>query len=144
MRGFTLTQPWASLVASGHKRVETRNWRTNYTGPIAIHAAKGFPKDAQYFASEERAFGRITGNVPLSAIVAVGRLIGCRFTQDVAAQLTVLERRLGDYTPGRYAWFLSDIVALPEPMPCRGALGLWYLSAEITEQLQERLGMMTT
>lgn len=41
MRAITLTQPWASLVAIGAKRIETRNWATRYRGPLAIHAAAG-------------------------------------------------------------------------------------------------------
>lgn len=41
MKAITLTQPWATLVAIGAKRIETRSWRTNYRGPLAIHAAAG-------------------------------------------------------------------------------------------------------
>lgn len=40
MKTLSLLQPWASLVAEGLKRVETRAWRTSYTGPLAIHASK--------------------------------------------------------------------------------------------------------
>jgi activating signal cointegrator 1 len=43
MKALTLTQPWATLVAIGAKKIETRSWRTDYRGPLAIHAAKGFP-----------------------------------------------------------------------------------------------------
>lgn len=46
MKALTLTQPWATLVAMGAKRIETRSWRTSYRGPLAIHAAKGFPRSA--------------------------------------------------------------------------------------------------
>lgn len=53
MKGLTLTQPWATLVAIGAKRVETRSWSTNYRGPIAIHAAKGFPPEARALCDEE-------------------------------------------------------------------------------------------
>lgn len=35
------------------------------------------------------------------------------------------ERAFGDYTPGRYAWVLSDVEELSKPIPARGALGLW-------------------
>lgn len=35
------------------------------------------------------------------------------------------ERAFGDYSPGRYAWLLADVRALPEPIPARGALSLW-------------------
>lgn len=40
MKIITLHQPWASLVALGLKRYETRHWPTNYRGQVLIHAAK--------------------------------------------------------------------------------------------------------
>lgn len=43
MKAITLTQPWATLVALKKKRIETRSWSTQHRGPLAIHAAKGFP-----------------------------------------------------------------------------------------------------
>ncbi|UWG96803.1 ASCH domain-containing protein [Dehalobacter sp. DCM] len=39
MKAITLWQPWASLLACGAKKYETRSWDTSYRGPIAIHAA---------------------------------------------------------------------------------------------------------
>lgn len=39
MKALTIWQPWASLLACGGKRFETRSWATSYRGPIAIHAA---------------------------------------------------------------------------------------------------------
>ena len=44
MKSLTLTQPWATLVAIGAKRIETRSWSTSYRGPLAIHAATGYGK----------------------------------------------------------------------------------------------------
>lgn len=38
---LTLTQPWATLIAIGAKRIETRSWSTSYRGPLLIHAAAG-------------------------------------------------------------------------------------------------------
>ena len=40
MRAISLWQPWASVVALGSKRIETRHWSTGHRGPLAIHAAK--------------------------------------------------------------------------------------------------------
>lgn len=40
MRAISLWQPFASAVAVGAKRIETRSWATKYRGPLAIHAAK--------------------------------------------------------------------------------------------------------
>lgn len=35
------------------------------------------------------------------------------------------EAAFGDYTPGRYAWILDNVVAIDEPIPARGRQGLW-------------------
>jgi activating signal cointegrator 1 len=51
MKALTLTQPWATLVAIGAKKIETRDWRTNYRGPLAIHAAKTMNANAKLMAS---------------------------------------------------------------------------------------------
>jgi len=40
MKALSLWQPWASAIALGSKRIETRGWATSYRGPLAIHAAK--------------------------------------------------------------------------------------------------------
>jgi len=40
LKALTLWQPWASLLAGGGKMFETRSWKTNYRGPVVIHAAK--------------------------------------------------------------------------------------------------------
>ena len=44
MKALTIIQPWATLIASGHKMNETRSWKTNYRGEVLIHAGKN-PKD---------------------------------------------------------------------------------------------------
>ena len=41
VRILTLWEPWATLMAIGAKRIETRSWATRYRGPLAIHAARG-------------------------------------------------------------------------------------------------------
>ena len=123
MKAITLTQPWASLVALGWKHVETRSWKTDYRGPVAIHAAKAFPAAGRRFAAEERLVGRLPEILPLGAIIATARLIYVVRTE--ATDVSPLERRLGDFGPGRYAWFLADVEPLSEPVPIRGALGLW-------------------
>lgn len=132
MKTLTLTQPWASLVALGHKQVETRSWRTKYRGPLAIHAAKGFPRHARDFAATERAIGRLDRRIPLGAIVCTATIKDCVPTQEVADSLSGLERHLGDYSYGRWAWLLTDINPLVEPVFVRGALGLWEWDEQLS------------
>jgi activating signal cointegrator 1 len=136
VKATTLTQPWAELVAGGFKQWETRSWSTNYRGPLAIHAAKGFPPAAKEFAEAERALGRVPSRLALGAIVAVATVVDVRHTEEVTLEISGLERHLGDYSPGRYAWQLDNVRRLAEPIAARGALGLWTPSADALLQLE--------
>lgn len=160
MKAISLWNPWAYLVwLKGHpdpeivklgKGNETRSWYTSYRGPLAIHAAKNFPREARELCLEEPFLTALTctglqgtNELPCGAVVATCQLVGClqitgRTTikgRIVAAQLDSLhplrrevtgnELAFGDYTPGRYAWMLEDVKQLPEPIPARGMQGLW-------------------
>jgi hypothetical protein len=37
---LTVCQPYAEMIACGHKPVENRVWWTFYRGPLLIHAGK--------------------------------------------------------------------------------------------------------
>ena len=138
MKALTVKQPWATLVAIGAKRIETRSWATRYRGLIAIHAAKGFPTRAREFAlgtarsDLEPVAGQLGVDVlselvlPRGAIVATAWLVEVVSTDDpdFDPQATG-ESQYGNYGSGRYAWYFTDVLALPEPVPARGALGLW-------------------
>jgi activating signal cointegrator 1 len=50
------------------------------------------------------------------------------------------ERAFGDYTPGRYAWLLGNVFALPEPIPARGMPGLWAAPPDVLAQIAAQLG----
>jgi hypothetical protein len=138
---LTLKQPWASLVARGAKRVETRSWRTPYRGPLAIHAAKGFPRECQELVYQEpfrsALNGALPSELPRSKILCVVNIVGCVSTEGLQADTPEARRcraeyfdmRLdewdfGDYSSGRFAWLLRG-VQLVKPVEAKGALGLW-------------------
>lgn len=139
MKALSLTQPWATLVVTGAKRIETRGWETFYNGPLLIHASKGFPADAVALCRQEPFRSALLeagingpGDLPRGAIIGAVRLMGCErirgYVVSVGGALIPPpepELSFGDYTPGRYAWVLRDGMRLAEPVPCRGALGLW-------------------
>lgn len=63
---------------------------------------------------------------PFGCILAVCDLIEIvRMTPAFIAQRPEKERAFGDWRPGRFAWRLANVQALPEPVPVRGAQGLW-------------------
>jgi hypothetical protein len=136
MRAISLWQPWASAVALGVKRVETRHWSTNYTGPLVIHAAKRWTRAEREFAQIEHTLGRLPPRLPLGALVATCTLMGCRLTQDVSHQLGSIERMYGNYDAGRFAWFLTDIKPFSEPIPWKGAQGFFNVPDDVCTALQ--------
>lgn len=132
MKALTLTQPWASLIAISAKKIETRSWSTSYRGPLAIHAAKGFPRDAQDFSRCIR-LGVLFGphyEYPRGMVVATCRLVACVRTEDLLSKspytpdMTDQEQMFGNYDPGRWGWMLADIKPC-DPIPAKGALSLW-------------------
>lgn len=145
MKTISLLQPWASLIALGEKRIETRSWKTNYRGPLLIHASAKIPKWAKVLCQD---FAKLIGIEkyegswlyylehgvgPFGKIIAKCDLVDvvqCVSTEIYGVKipkykLTEKEEAFGDYTPGRYAWILEDIEMLPEPIPAKGQLGLW-------------------
>lgn len=135
MKVLTLTQPWATLVAVSAKQIETRSWYTAYRGPLLIHAAKGFPKWAKETAEEDdfrnALNGLLPGQLPISAILCKVELVGCVRTDSVDKLRSVgivpraQEILFGDYGEGRWAWGLRMVEVFTEPIPAKGALGLW-------------------
>lgn len=46
IKAISLWEPWASLIATGAKTVETRSWHTKYRGELLICAAKKRDKES--------------------------------------------------------------------------------------------------
>lgn len=141
MRCITIRQPWATLIAIGAKRLETRSWRTNYRGELGIHAGKQVDRKVcetepirSLLASHSY---KSADQLPVGAIVAVCRLNDCLPVLQDNGETAWLgggdrrleaagqEYRFGDFTPGRYAWELTEMRWLPEPIPVLGKQGLW-------------------
>lgn len=136
MKALSLTQPWATLVAIGAKRIETRSWKTSYRGELAIHASQYFPQYSRDLCWTPTFGGALVAagitsldQLPLGAVIAVGRLADVGSTDWMRTMrtdlLTPQELEFGNYDSGRYGWTCSDVVALNQPVRAKGALGLW-------------------
>jgi activating signal cointegrator 1 len=170
MKALTLTQPWASAVALGSKRIETRSWRTKYRGQIAIHAGRAMTLDASFsvgcswtWCGALRGAGLRMGNgvmphevLPFGCIIAVATIVDCRLTDSFTqAELDArrmpdgetidayswTERMMGDFSLGRFGFVLSGIQLIDQPIHCKGALGLWNLPPLTEQMLLERLAV---
>ena len=130
MKALTLWQPYASLIAEGHKLYETRSWTTSYRGVMLIHSARKWdngvrmetdqlarkhPELSQYYNRE----------FTLGCIVCAVNLINIHRTEDIRDSLSPLELSVGNFATGRFAWEM-EVVKLPdESIPAKGQQGLW-------------------
>lgn len=139
MKLLSLWEPWATLMAIGAKRVETRSWSTPYRGWLAIHAAKGgISKRELADVMEDPAFQLALSGEQLQfgKIVAVVRLLGCEPTQLLDPEISQQERTFGDYSPGRYGWETSDVFRLPRAIPFRAMQGLVTVPDHVIAEIQ--------
>lgn len=127
MKAITLLQPWASLIAWGIKTLETRSWKTSYRGPLAIHAGLGHSgfdsvtADSaiyQVLLHKNVSFGEL----PFGKIIATCTLKDIFRTEQISNEKQL---PFGDFGPKRYAWLLTNIHELQEPVGAKGALSIW-------------------
>lgn len=141
MFALTLTQPWATCIAHGPKRVENRTWSPHVRTPfqLAIHAGRALCEEDYAKVRDvgwtEMGWPNIAPAVelPRGAVVAVATVVA----------VVSPEGRPGDvWASGPYCWVLEDVRALPRPVPCRGSRRLWALPTaverEVRAQLQEK------
>jgi hypothetical protein len=159
-----------SITPGFGKAHETRSWSTPFRGWLAIHAAKNLkPVDGRdglvnlcrtepfrsallaYLTWANQSHWTYIGEaLPLGHVVAVAKLTECyQILQDgLWAHSTTRplprgnDLHFGDYTPGRFAWHLTQIRALPEPVPCRGAQGLWAVPADVEAAVWAQVGQV--
>ncbi|OBZ15145.1 ASCH domain-containing protein [Bacillus sp. FJAT-26390] len=150
MKVITIIQPWATLIAIGEKHFETRSWPTKHRGPIAIHAGKKIDREAceqKEIKATLEAHGYTIDNLPTGAIVATGTISECYKTRQYGmsdfVELTSdsgiksidgPEFVFGDYSTGRFAWEITGVDQLREPIPAKGQQGLWNWAAGDTSQ----------
>lgn len=172
MRALTLHQPWAGLVAAGIKLVENRSRpminARDFGKPFAIHASRLIDRDAiSRIGDIDDAYcgvmclrghghagpcdntrgwwhlAEITSAV--IGVATVDRVLDPRACgiypdhPDAAAALPPDQRR---WFFGPLGYVLRDVIALPEPVPCRGWQGFWTLPDELERQVTAQLGQI--
>lgn len=143
---LTVQQPWAWAIVLGGKTIENRTQLWSYRGPLAIHAGarwseRGGESDLIHAAIAETTGG--TGGVPIGcfirgAILGVVELVDCHL--DAGCCKPWGESAYVEHG-GRERRHITHLVlenprVLAEPIPCRGALGLWTPPADVIAELQ--------
>jgi hypothetical protein len=138
LKAISLWQPWGSLWLSPNKRHETRHWSTRHRGHLLVHAAKRFERDIDGVLGGllEDEFGRNWDTtLPTGAIVGMVDLIRVIPTDQLYDAGTLYEGDLkdiecGDFSEGRFGWRRGAYWRFPQPIPYRGAQGLFNVPRE--------------
>lgn len=153
MKALSLQQPYATLIANGSKTVETRRWHPKKDPKVIVICSSKKPiTGAQHdrlVAGEPFASCLDGEEIPNSAMLAVATIGRFVRTELIPyATFSEQEKAFGDYSLGRWAWFLGDVYPLDqwvqlEPLK-KGQkefrLGLWDLGKRDEANLAAALG----
>ncbi len=126
MKALTLHRPWPWAILYAGKRIENRSWRPPAAvigQRIVIHAGKVYDEAAEEFIC--RIAGRGTD--------------GRRCDEGIVGTAMVSHSISASPDPwffGPVGWVLWDVRALPQPIPCRGAQGLWMVPADVAARIE--------
>lgn len=140
IRAISIQHPWAAAIAYGTKRVENRTWtapRWAIGQTIAIHASKKPDIAARPPAGESWPMDH---RMHLGAVIAVAELVGCHLSPDFGGTCGATRPLCSPWAErDAYHWQLADVQPLPDPVPCRGMLGLWRLPDEVEKAVRAQL-----
>jgi predicted transcriptional regulator len=106
MKAISVKQPWANLIASGKKTIETRLWTTDYRGDILIVSSRS---------------PRIE---PAGYALAIAQLIECRPMSKEDEMAAYCERY-----ENAFAWVFKRIRRI-QPFPVKGQLGIYEVEVD--------------
>ena len=134
MKAITIQQPWAHLIIHGYidaegrvhrKDVENRRWWIDYRGPLAIHAGKG-----TVTLNEDHLllYGLKVSDMAFGAVIGIVEMFDCVPLRDCPDS---------QWAEGSFCHLYRSPRAI-DPVPCKGALGLWTVSEELLAAIQGR------
>ena len=125
LKCLSLRQPYADLVVTGRKTIETRKWNTNFRGKLLVHASKTIDKEAVALL-----------NIDCS-IAIKGAVIGLAFLYDVKKYtnnedfLADKEKHFGvRFSKPKYGFLLKGAKKLNKSVPMIGRLGFFEVYQE--------------
>ncbi|MEK7526069.1 MAG: ASCH domain-containing protein [Patescibacteria group bacterium] len=103
-KAISLKQPYANLICSGQKSIETRKWQTKYRGDLVICSSQN-PKIEP--------FGKAL------CIVEVYDIAPMQIKDEQKACIKIY--------PKAHSWFLRNLRVIKHPIPVKGSLSIYDL-----------------
>lgn len=130
MIALSVRQPWTWAILSVGKSIENRTWRTDYRGPLLLHA--GATVDTSGIAWLREQGFVVPWCLPVSCYLGLVTVTGCR-------RCTVQERyRTGGnfWAFGPWCWELEEPRPFARPIPGPGRRGLYEVELPGMESAQ--------
>ena len=147
MRALTLWRPWPWSIVHGPKRLENRMWAPwpSIIGKrIAIHAGVKYDEEgAEYIRGHlmqpQLVPSKTSDPQGIIGTAIVSRYLIKRDPEDLVPSDLPPDGQAVWYF-GPFAWVLDDVRALSEPIPCKGAQGLWVVPIDIVRRIEAQHG----
>lgn len=160
--GLTLWEPYASAVALGAKRIETRTWKAPqvlWNSLLVIHSSRhwngtqrkltrdlvkdGLLPETIWENIEHRRGECLSATTVYQCVrmqMEDGKLVGVagKFLEEHCGRA---EMRLGNYSESHSAWMLRPPVPLVGPLPARGVPGLWEIIGAQRGKILNQIGV---
>lgn len=148
MVGLTLRHPWAWAICYAGKNCENRTWKPH---PNRLRPGQWFGLHGGGYPREERWNEALADLAALQNLGLVSRALNLKdvIVEGICAVLqyegTVHQTQGGPirnspWFAGPVAWTWSRMIVLPEPVPSRGAQGLWDVPQDVLHRVLEQCG----
>lgn len=134
MKALSIRAPWWWFILHAGKDIENRDWPTNFRGTVYVHASKWWRLD-EVTEDAKNAYGlyevsgyksSYEGEITYRQMRdAGGCIVG---TVDI---IDCVSKSASPWFFGRYGFVLTNPIALSEPIPCKGSLGLFTVPDEV-------------
>ncbi len=111
MKAISIKEPWASLINSGKKTIETRAWKTKYRGTLLLCCSK-------------EPVGNLSGLAFVICDLVEIRLM--KIEDEYLAGCAMY--------PGAYSWVLKNVKPIT-PFAVKGQLGLFEVEYKNKQEL---------
>jgi ASCH domain len=118
---LSVKQPWAWAIVAGYKDVENRSRRTNFRGPLLIHAGAELDAAGFQFLWEAGFYKALPPDLPLGGLVGMVDVVDC--TRSFESEWAF---------PGYWHWVFGKPREFKNVLPCPGHLGMFY--PEVSER----------
>ena len=133
----------AALFSGSHIRGLVKSFHP--AGVVAVEELAGQPGRTILVRDPDRLM-RVVADYPLGVVVATARLTGFglvsarigrsdeevyvkRYHHEGSGFVDVPVDPYGDFSPGRWLWFLEDVQRVDPPVPAKGRQGFWNWEA---------------